>query len=116
MIIHEVKPIERSEAEVGLTSGMPDMICDALVRITYHDPDWRWVQEVCLELASHPNPQLSGLAVTCLGHLARIHGVLDLEKVLPTLKRLREDPKISGRVDDALDDIKTFLECDFKLE
>ncbi|SRR5713226_6625776 len=116
MILDEVKPITRTEAEANLTSGMPDKICDALIRITYHDPDWRWVQDMCLELTSHSDPQVSGLAVACLGHLARIHGVLDLEKVRPTLRKLRDDPKISGRVADALDDIKTYLECDFKLE
>jgi hypothetical protein len=116
MILDEVKPITRTEAEAGLTSGIPDKICDALIRITYHDPDWRWVQDMCLELASHSDPQVSGLAVTCLGHLARIHGFLDVEKVLPTLRRLRDDPKISGRVADALDDIKMYLECDFNLE
>jgi hypothetical protein len=116
MILDEVKPITQTEAEAGLASGMPDKICDALIRITYHHPDWRWVQDVCLVFASHSNPQISGLAVTCLGHLARIHGVLEVEKVLTTLRKLRGDPKISGRVADALDDIKTYLECDFKLE
>ena len=89
MILDEVTPITQSEAEAGLASGVPDTICDALVRITYHDPDWRWVQEKCLELAGHADPQVAGLAVTCLGHLARIHRVLDLEKVLPTLRRLQ---------------------------
>ena len=116
MIFDEVKPITRSEAEAGLASGMPDKICDALVRITYHDPDWRWVQEMCLDLTRHTNPDVSGLAVTCFGHLARIHGVLDVQRVLPILRRLKDDPKIAGRVDDALDDIKTYLGCNFKLE
>lgn len=116
MLLDDVKPITQTEAEAGLASGMPDKICDALIRITYHDPDWRWVQDTCIELANHSDPQVSGLAVTCLGHLARIHGVLDLEKVLPTLRKLRAHPKISGRVADALDDIKMYLESDFKLE
>lgn len=116
MILDEVNPITRTDAEAGLTSGIPDKICDALIRITYHDPDWRWVQDVCLQLASHSDPQVSGLAVTCLGHLARIHGVLDMEKVLPTLSRLLDEPKISGRVADALDDINMYLERDFKHE
>ena len=116
MRLDEVKPISQSEAEAGLASGMPDIICDALIRITYHDPNWHWVQDKCLELASHPDPQVSGLAVTCLGHLARIHRVLDVEKVLPTLRRLQDDPKISGRVADALDDINMYLEGDLRLE
>ena len=113
MIFDEVKPITRSQAEAALASGVPNKICDALVRITYHDPDWRWVQEMCLALTRQSNLDVSGLAVTCLGHLARIHRTLDEERVLPTLRRLQENPTIAGRVVDALDDIRTYLKCDF---
>ena len=116
MIFDEVKPITRSEAEAGLESGVPDKICDALVRMTYHDPDWRWVQEVCLALTRQSNLEVSGLAVTCLGHLARIHHALDVDRVLPRLRSLQENPSLAGRVNDAFDDIKTYLKCDFKLE
>ena len=116
MIFDEVKPITRLEAEAGFASGITGRICDSLIRVTYHDPDWRWVQNVCLRLVNHSNGEISGLAVSCLGHLARMHRVLDVEKVLPTLRKLREDPKISGRVDDALDDIKTYLGGDVELD
>ncbi len=57
-----------------------------------------------------------GLAVTCLGHLARIHTRLDLRKSFTALGRTSqrsfssfEDLKI------ALDDIKTYLGIDVKV-
>jgi len=109
MRYEEVRPVSRDEADAAFSSGSPEAISRALVSIAYHDDDWRWVQDTCIAFTNYPDPQVSGLAVTCLGHLARIHGTLDMEKVLPVLQKLRSDPKIAGRVDDALDDIEMYL-------
>ena len=105
----EVQPISETEAQVALASGIPEVICDALVRLAYHDPDWQYVQDLCMRFADSPSTEISGLAVTCLGHLARLHGKLDLGKVAPLLERLGRRPDIAGRVEDAWDDIKMFL-------
>jgi hypothetical protein len=105
-----VNPISREEAIAAFASGDLETICDSLVRITFHDPDWQWVQAQCIVWARHPNADVRGLAVTCLGHLARIHAKLDLERVSPLLKELVADPDVSPRVDDALDDIEMFVD------
>jgi hypothetical protein len=110
----EVEPITRQEAEVAFSSAVSGEIRSALIRLVYHDPDWRWLQEKCIEMSKASDSEVAGLAVTCLGHLARIHRTLDLERVLPILKKLLGNPKISGRVEDALDDIETYL--DVKVE
>jgi hypothetical protein len=106
----EVIPITRDDAQVALDSDSPSIVCDALVRITYHDPDWRWVQEQLLKFSKHSNADIRGLAATCFGHLARIHRVLDLKLVLPVLSELLRDSEVSGRAQDALDDIRIYLE------
>lgn len=105
----EVEPITREEAGIAFASGVPEKLCEALIGLVYHDPDWKWLQDQCLALAAHSDVDVAGLAVTSLGHLARIHRKLDLEKVLPVLERYRTDPRIGGRVEDALDDIETYL-------
>jgi hypothetical protein len=81
----------------------------ALLALALHDEDWRWVQNLSLELINDPDPAMRGTAVLALAHLARIHRKLDLDKVLPELKRLKHDAAISGRVEDALSDIEIFL-------
>jgi hypothetical protein len=48
------------------------------------------------------------MAAICLGHLARIHGTLDLDVVEPALERVLRDPNTTGDVQDALDDIRVF--------
>lgn len=109
MRYEDVLPITRQEAEDAFVSGNPNEVCNALVRVAYHDPDWRWVQAQCLRFGKHPDPDVRGLAATCIGHLVRIHGVLDMELVLPVLEGLLKDPEVSGRAQDALDDIKVYL-------
>ncbi|MEW6182337.1 MAG: hypothetical protein AB1500_04060 [Bacillota bacterium] len=109
MRYEEVLPITPKEAEEAFKSKNPAEVCDALIRVTYYDPDWRWVQAQCLRFARHRNTDIRGLAATCIGHLARIHGVLNIELVLPVLQHLLKDPEVYGRAQDALDDIKTYL-------
>jgi len=109
MHYEEVLPITRDEAESVFATTDPVKVCNALVRITYHDPDWRWVQERCLHFARHSDPDICGCAATCLGHLARVHRVLDVEKVIPVIEELLIHPELAGIAEDALDDIKMFL-------
>lgn len=105
----EVKPIDRNIAEVYFSSGDPECICNALVAITFHDQDWKWVQEKCLFFLMSENTDISGLSATCLGHIARIHGQLDEDRVVNMLQERLTDPQLSGRIEDALDDIEMFL-------
>lgn len=110
MKYEEPAPMSRADAERALQSPDPDAVGAALLASALHDPDWRWVQEQCLRHLQHGSEQVRALAVTCLGHLARIHGHLDTERVLPALDALRAHPVLAGRVEDALDDIEMFVE------
>jgi hypothetical protein len=105
----EPQPISREEAELALGSGNASRICSALVSIALHEPDWAWAQDRCLQFMGSPDPEVRGLAVTCIGHIARIHRMLDLPVVEAALKAGLSDPDIQGRVEDAIDDIETFM-------
>jgi len=96
---HELTLLQSDNYEVSTKS---------LLAITFNDEDWKWVQDLCLDLINHPNDILSRLAVTCLGHIARIHGQIDKEKVLKALKEKMRDKKIAGYVEDAISDIQMF--------
>ena len=107
MIYREPRPISREEAARIFASGDANEIASALVDIAFHDRDWRWVQNKCLCFARDSAPVVRQVAVTCLGHVARIHRMLDLETVLPVLNELSRDPAVT--TDDALDDIRMFI-------
>ena len=103
-----LQPIDRSEAERAFARGDARSVADALLRLALHEPDRRWVERWCLDLASHPDADVRRAVALSFGHLARLHGVLDTSSVLPTLRALASDPAVAGSVEDALDDIQTF--------
>lgn len=102
------KPMSREEAADAVDSGDVDRVGAALVALSMYESDWVYVQDVCLRFLGSEVSDLRGLAATCLGHVARVHGKLDVDKVVPALAAFLDDPKISGRVEDALDDISMF--------
>ncbi|HEY3448520.1 MAG TPA: hypothetical protein VGK67_19345 [Myxococcales bacterium] len=105
----ELPPIGRAEAANAFARGTDTEIGQALLRLSLHDPEWEWVEEQALRFADGHHGETACLsAVQALGHLARIHRRLHLEKVLPTLARLQAVPALSGRVADALEDIESF--------
>lgn len=89
-------------------SGDLSVALDAMLALTYYDPDRPWV-EALLRASIKPgnDPQIRRLAVTCLGHVARIHSAIDAKSVA-ALEQLLADPELSGTVEDALGDIESF--------
>jgi hypothetical protein len=98
-------PIEREEARRALAGKDRLARIEAMLRLAFHDPDWRWVQETCLSATGDPDWQVRNGAIMSLEHMARIHKKVDRDRVLPVLRRLSEDPRLKGAVDDALAEI-----------
>src|SRR5919205_72563 len=94
LIYQEPHPITREEAEAAFTSGDPERISRALVNVAFYDDDWRWVQEQCLGFTRNDVAAVRQIAVTCLGHVGRVHRRLDLERVLPAFDELSHDPEV----------------------
>ena len=104
----EVAPISKELALKAFASGDPDRISNALLAIALHDGDWQWVQDICLQFLDDNDLDISALAATCLGHVARIHGQIDKTRVINALQSKMPNSKIKGTLEDACDDIETF--------
>jgi hypothetical protein len=100
---------ESEEIEKKLRSKDSTIVINTLLEITFHNQNWEWVQDLCIELLENKNPDIKGLAVTCIGHIARIHGTIDKEKVLKAFESRKNDHTINGRIEDAIDDINMFV-------
>jgi hypothetical protein len=100
-----IKPMSRLGATKALASSDPEQVSSALLSLAIHDSDWQWVQEVCLSALGHESYEVHATAALCVSHLARLHHYLDLDRVLPALDRLKTDARLSGRVEDVLDDL-----------
>ena len=93
----EYKPVpeqSRASVERDLASGDPEKISAALYSATYHDPDWKWVQEACLRFINHDHVNVRWSAATCLGDLAMFHKTLDASRVLAALVEACKDETI----------------------
>ena len=110
-IYEELATIDRDEAEAMFAAGGRD-IGLALLRLALHWDDWAYVERRCLDFARHPDTWVRRNAATALGHLARIHGRLHVERVMPALMTLWADPDVSGWADDALDDVEMFCKVE----
>lgn len=101
--------MSRSELDALIDSGNEAAIIEALLSAAYYEPDWQWVQGVCLKFLDHADLGVRSNAAICLGHLARIHKKLDLELVLPKLLALKSDEALRPWAEEALGDIYFFL-------
>jgi hypothetical protein len=104
-----IRPMSRAAVEAALTTDDPKEVARALLSAALHLPEREWVEGRCLMLLDSPDILIRKAAVLSLGHLARIHRELDKPTVMAALERVREDPELSGILEDALDDINRFV-------
>lgn len=105
----KVEPIDKKESEIIFKSNDVDKICKAAVSIAFFEQDWLWAQNKFLELLLNENSDISGIAATCIGHIARIQGRIEKEKVIAILRSRISEQAICGQINDALDDIEMYV-------
>ncbi len=114
MLYHPVEPIERDKAEEIFDLGNEAAIIEALLSLAYYEPNGRWVQEKCLTFAQRGQGEVRRIAILCLGHLARVHRQLDLDRVAKVFNELREDTSVLGEIENAVSDIRIFVDSTFE--
>jgi hypothetical protein len=108
MIYENLPCIKPDELDRALAEGTPEEAARALLRMAINDTNWRWAEEKCLLALHDQRDEVKAAAITSLGHLARTHHTLSLEMVVPELQKIKDDPKLGGIVEDALEDILMF--------
>ena len=108
MKYESIRGTSRQDAETAFRQRNAEEIEKALLSVALHDEDLEWVQANCLKFLEYPDKGVQATAITCLGHLARIHRTIDTATVLPALQAKLQDPDLAGRASDALDDIEMF--------
>jgi hypothetical protein len=109
MKYEEMPPIERDEAIAELESQDTARVSCALVRLALNDPDRAWLEDVLAAHLQSNDTWVRGVAATCAGHVARLHGALDTARMVPLIERLFADPTTMGQAEDALDDIEIYV-------
>lgn len=106
--------INKSNIEKKIFSPDEEVCTHAILEMVlnsdYEEVDW--VSNILIKLTESENPTISGLALVCFGHLARLHKYIgERERIIGILRDFQKSPLIElrGRAEDALDDIKIFL-------
>ena len=103
-------PYSQEELDVMLRSEDAEVATDALMYLCFNIDDPQWIQLKCIEaIKNHRDEDVRGLALTCIGHVARMHKIIDKSLVMPVLLEKLKHRTLSGRAQDALDDIEIFI-------
>lgn len=105
----EPSNISKDQFQRIITEGVIDIMCQAIVNAVHYISDYDWLLYEYGLLLKHPSVEVRGVTVSCIGHLARLHDEANKDQLLVLLKPLLSDSKITGRVEDAIDDINIFL-------
>jgi hypothetical protein len=86
-------------------------VVDGLLALTLNVDDFELKQKINIAYSTHENENIRGIAVLCLGHMARIHRKADKKLVYPVIQRALQDGSafVRGHADSALDDTIFFV-------
>ncbi len=99
------------EIELQNIKSLDDAVASkALLSITFNDDDWRFIQNLCIELIVTNDRNSGLLAVTCIGHIARMHHKIEKRKIAKAFKKRAGNTDFEGRINDALKDIEMFVQ------
>ncbi|RAZ88458.1 hypothetical protein DPM33_23295 [Mesorhizobium hawassense] len=108
LVYEGVKELDRSRTYKSLLSGETGEQIRAILTISWHD-DWRFAQDVCFKYARHTDYSVRNIAIVGIGHIARIHGAIEIGSVLALLADLRHLGHHHGSVEDMLSDIMVYV-------
>jgi len=103
--------IEKNQEIINrINSENPDTIVNGLLSLALNADDGEFVQELMVPYTRHKNENIRGIAILCFGHIARIHGAVNKQLILPLIHDALEDESslVRGHADSALDDINMF--------
>lgn len=103
-----VRALSKREVSGVMKGDNVEAKCRTLISISLNDSDHDWVQNLCFKALRDTHSEVKRCALVGLGHIIRIHGVIDLVKLNNSLEDLKKDASLSGTIDDLLSDIEIF--------
>jgi len=108
---NEVTEMSPTQIESELATRIPHRVINAVLSASMFERDLDWAQDIAIGHADEDNPaEVRAIAIQALGHIARIYGAVDVERVLPVLEKALadKDRRIAAQAETALDDLRQF--------
>jgi len=103
--------VEKNRPSLKLiNSEDPETQVKGLLSLAHQADDWEYAQDLMIRYSEDSDENVRGIAILCFGHIARIHGTIDQERVMPIIEKALHDESsfVRGHADSALDDIRLF--------
>lgn len=104
---------EYSEAEIkkALTDNKADELFYVVLSVAFYSDDFEYAENICIQLSNQKHFNVRGNAIQGFGHIARIHGKLNKNKIKPIIENALKDKNeyVRGNANDAKDDTEIFL-------
>lgn len=84
-------------------------MAEAILSASLYDLDREWCDSLCLQGLDSEHREVVYASLMGFGHISRVHRNLDTERILPRLLTLKSDQRLTGIIDDVLDDISLFV-------
>ena len=116
MTYKPIPEMTRAEIEDAVEADNPDELYIAVLAAALYSQDLEWAQSICLALSSHPHWNVRGNAVLGFGHLARLHGSLNEERIKPVIESALTDSEeyVRGQAYAAMEDVEQYLEWEVR--
>lgn len=109
MKYHEIPDFDKSQLEL-LESDKPGTVLMALLSVVQYSGSYELAVEVTKRFVSHHDQYVRGVAMECIGHLARIWKKVPPDLIDALHGGLKDDSDwVQGKADFAIDDLETFL-------
>jgi len=115
MKYESIKKYSKAKIEKALANNNPDELLYIVLSVALYSDDFEYAENFCIQLSNHEHFNVRGNAIQALGHIARIHGKLNENKIKPIIERALKDKNkvVRGNAIDAKDDTKQFLDWKF---
>jgi hypothetical protein len=114
LFLGHIPRYSRDEIDLALAEDDRDVLLIAGISAAYHDTDWEFAQDLCIQLYEHPNKIVRGNAILGLVMIAKNRGILNRAAIEPILLRAMKDPEgeVRMRAEDAIREINAILNWD----
>lgn len=113
MVYRELREFSDDEITRILEDGETNDLYELPFSVGEYHPNWKYAQDICVKLATHPDIRVRANAMMGLAYVARTKGKLEKHVVEPlilhTLSGLKDNEELQYMVLDAIDDINHYM-------
>jgi len=107
----------KTEVESAIEHDVVSDLIQMVISVSIGSENADWAESVCRRLVRHSDEKVHGNAILGFGHIARVHGKLDLKEVAHLVSTALSDDKeyVRGQAESAADDLEQYMEWDYML-